>query len=153
VAKARPIVVKNQPYIASPRKSIFDKVIGDSDFELQFAAAMEKWVDVAAYAKNTEAGVGFNIEYQNAQGQIASYYTDFLVRTTDGICYVVELKGIEDEDARLKRERLRQWCEDVNKVQEQKWVSLYILQTEWDKYRDKFRLFADVVEMFEVKNN
>lgn len=151
VAKARPIVVKNQSYIASPRKSLFDKVIGDSDYELEFAAAMEKWVDVVAYAKNTETGVAFNIEYQNSQGHIASYYTDFLVKTSGGYCYAVELKGIEDEDARLKRERLRLWCEDVNKVQPQRWSSLYILQTEWDKYRDKLRTFADVVAMFEVK--
>jgi type III restriction enzyme len=106
---------------------------------------------VAAYAKNTENGVAFNIEYQNSKGQIASYYTDFLVRTTAGVCYTVEMKGIEDDDARLKRERLRQWCEEVNRVQEQKWSSLYILETEWDKYREKFRVFADVVEMFEVK--
>jgi len=148
VAKARPIVVKNQPYIASPRKSLFDKVIGDSELELQFAAAMEKWHDVTAYVKNTETGVGFNIEYQNTQGIIASYYTDFLVRTVDGKCYAVEMKGIEDEDARLKRERLRQWCQDVNKVQEQKWASLYILQNEWEKYREKLRSFGDVVEMF-----
>jgi type III restriction enzyme len=151
VAKARPIVVKNQAYIKSPRKSLFDKVIGDSEFELHFAAAMEKWSEVAAYAKNTETGVGFAIEYQNAQSQIASYYTDFLVRTTGGICYAVELKGIEDEDAKLKRERLRQWCEDVNSEQEQKWASLYVLQVEWDKYRDRFRSFADVAEMFEMK--
>ena len=53
--------------------------------------------------------------------------------------------------ARLKRERLRQWCEDVNRVQEQKWASLYILQSEWEKYREKFRKFEDVVKMFEVK--
>ena len=153
VAKARPIVVKNQPYLPAPRKSLFDKVIGDSEWELQFAASMEKWEEVTAYVKNTETGVGFCIEYQNTQGVIASYYTDFLVRTGAGVCYAVELKGIEDNDARLKRERLRQWCEDVNKVQEQKWVSLYILQSEWDKYRDKLRTFADVVEMFEVKEN
>lgn len=151
VAKSRPIVVKNQSYIAAPKKSLFDKVIGDSEYELQFAAAMEKWGDVAAYAKNTETGVGFCIEYQNEAGQIAAYYTDFLVRCSNGRCYAVELKGVEDEDARRKRTRLRQWCEDVNRVQEQQWSSLYILQKEWDKYRDKLRTFADVVELFEVK--
>jgi len=151
VAKSRPIVVKNQSYIAAPKKSLFDKVIGDSEYELQFAAAMEKWGDVVAYAKNTETGVGFNIEYQNSEGRIAAYYPDFLVRCRDGRCYAVELKGVEDEDARLKRERLRQWCVDVNRVQEPQWSSLYILQKEWEKYRDKLRTFADVVEMFEIK--
>ena len=151
VAKSRPIVVKHQPYIAAPKKSLFDKVIGDSEYELQFAAAMEKWGDVVAYAKNTETGVGFSIEYQNSEGRIAAYYTDFLVRCSNGRCYAVELKGVEDEDVRLKRERLRQWCVDVNRVQEQQWSSLYILQKEWDKYRDKLRTFADVVELFEVK--
>ncbi len=153
VAKARPIVVKNQSYIAAPKKSLFNKVIGDSDFELEFAARMERWSDVVAYAKNTENGVGFNIEYQNSQGQIASYYTDFLVKTSNGICYAVEMKGIEDEDAKLKRKRLLQWCEDVNNVQEQKWSSLYILQSEWEKYQNKLRSFADVVDMFEVTIN
>lgn len=151
VAQSRPIVVKQQPCIAAPKKSLFNKIIGDSEYELQFAAALERWRDVVAYAKNTENGVGFCIEYQNEAGQIASYYTDFLVRCDNGRCYAVELKGVEDEDARRKRTRLRQWCEDVNRVQEQLWSSLYILQKEWDKYRDKLRTFADAVELFEVK--
>ena len=152
VAKARPIVVKNQPYLKSPKKSLFDKVIGDSDFELEFAAAMEKWEDIVAYAKNTETGVGFNIEYQNSEGIIAAYYVDFLVKTTNGNCYAVELKGIEDADAQLKRERLRQWCEDVTSATpgNQQWYSLYILQSEWEKYREKLRTFGEVVEMFLV---
>lgn len=152
IAQSRPIVVKHQPYIAAPRKSLFDKIIGDSEYELQFAAALEKWRDVVAYAKNTENGVGFCLEYQNAAGQIASYYTDFLVRCTDGHCYAVELKGIEDDDARRKRARLRQWCEDVNRAQqEQPWSSLYILEAEWKKYHERLRSFAEVVELFKVQ--
>lgn len=150
IAKARPIVVKNQSYIAAPKKSLFNKVIGDSELELKFAASMEKWQDVVAYAKNTENGVDFNIEYQNARGQIAAYYTDFLVKSTDGNCYAIELKGQVDDDVPLKRERLRQWCEDVNRVQKQKWYSLFILETEWNKYQNKFCMFSNLVDMFKV---
>ncbi len=152
VAKAKPVTVKNQSYIAAPKKSLFDKVIGDSALELEFAAEMERWPDVMAYAKNTPNGVAFSIEYQDKNGHIRAYYTDFLVKTSPTTFFAVELKGVEDDDAKLKRDRLKTWCEDVNSTLDGiTWQSVYILQSEWERYKGKIRSFKDVIDLFIVK--
>ena len=44
-------------------------------------------------------------------------YSDFIVKLTDGRVVIVETKGQEDLDVPLKMERLRQWCEDLNRIQ------------------------------------
>lgn len=67
--------------------------VGDSDFELEFAAFLDRCDDVQAYGKNYLA-VGFKLDYVNATGDISNYYPDFLVRLTDGRVVIVELKGI-----------------------------------------------------------
>ena len=43
--KTRPFVVKEQGYII-PKKSIFNKIIGDSKLELKFAAFLEECDDI-----------------------------------------------------------------------------------------------------------
>jgi type III restriction enzyme len=44
-------VATNQEYII-PKKSLFNRIIGDSHFELQFAAFLEECDDVISYSKN-----------------------------------------------------------------------------------------------------
>lgn len=113
--QTRPFVVKDQGFIL-PQKSLFNKIIGDSHFELQFAAFLEKCPDLVSYVKNYQA-VHFNIDYVNADGNISNYYPDFIVKMDENHIYIVETKGIEDLDVPLKIARLRQWCEDINKSQ------------------------------------
>ena len=48
--QTRPFVVKDQDYLI-PKKSPFNRIVGDSPFELQFAAFLEKCDDVISYAK------------------------------------------------------------------------------------------------------
>ncbi|PDV98321.1 hypothetical protein A9Q02_16095 [Candidatus Chloroploca asiatica] len=67
--KTRPFVVKDQGYMIS-KKSVFNRVIGDSRFELEFAAFLEQSPDVIAYAKNYLA-VHFKLDYINAVDEIA----------------------------------------------------------------------------------
>ena len=113
--QTRPFVVKDQRYLI-PKKSVFNRVIGDSHLELQFASFLEDCPDVVSYAKNYSA-VHFKLDYVNADGNISNYYPDFLVKLKDESIVIVETKGLEDLDVPLKMERLRQWCEDVNRVQ------------------------------------
>lgn len=108
----RPFVVREQPYLL-PQKSVFNKIIGDSKLELQFASFLDGCPDVTTYAKNFHA-VGFKLDYVNSDGEIANYYPDFLVKLTDGRMIVAETKGLEDLDVAHKMHRLSQWCEDVN---------------------------------------
>jgi type III restriction enzyme len=143
--KTRPFVVKDQGYMI-PRKSVFNRVIGDSQFELEFAAFLEQCSDVAAYAKNSLA-VHFKLDYVSADGDISNYYPDFTVRLTDGRVVVVETKGQEDLDVPPKMARLRQWCEDVNKAQSQvRYDFVFVDDAGFGKYGPK--TFADVLNGF-----
>ena len=45
LSKCRPFVVKNQGYIV-PKKSVFNKIIGDSHLELRFASFLENCEDM-----------------------------------------------------------------------------------------------------------
>ena len=113
--RTRPFVVKEQNYLV-PKKSVFNRVIGDSDLELQFANFLEGCSDVASYAKNYFA-VHFKLDFVNADGNISNYYPDYLVKLPNKKIVIVEIKGLEDLDVPLKMARLRQWCEDVNQAQ------------------------------------
>ena len=111
----RPFAVKDQDYLM-PKKSVFNRITGDSQLELEFAAFLENCPDVVAFAKNY-FGVHFKLDYVDADGDIANYYPDFLVKLTDGRVIVAETKGQVDLDVSPKMHRLSQWCEDVNRAQ------------------------------------
>ncbi len=131
---ARPFMVKEQDYLV-PQKSVFNRIAGDSHFELEFAAFLESCPDVVSYAKNYY-GVHFKLDYVNADGDISNYYPDFLVKLTDGRVIVVETKGREDLDVPLKMQRLSQWCEDVNTaVSDVDYDFVYVDQESFDVYR------------------
>lgn len=74
----RPFVVKDQGYLM-PKKCVFNRIIGDSHFALQFAAFLDECSDVVSYAKNYLA-VHFKLDYVNADGDISHYYPDFFLR-------------------------------------------------------------------------
>lgn len=136
ISKCRPFIVKEQGYIL-PRKSAFNKILGDSHFELQFATFLEDYPDIVSYAKNYFA-VNFKIDYQDASGFISNYYPDFIVKVSDKETFIVETKGREDLDDSKKFERLKQWCTDINKLQsETHWTALYVKQEDYEKYKAK----------------
>ncbi|MBW1894562.1 MAG: DEAD/DEAH box helicase family protein [Deltaproteobacteria bacterium] len=134
--KTRPFVVKEQGYII-PKKSIFNKIIGDSRLELEFAAFLEQSDDIISYVKNYMA-VHFKIDYVNADGDISNYYPDFIVKTSDQEVYIIETKGLEDMDVPLKMERLKQWCIDINKTQVAiKYDFVFVDEESFNKYKPK----------------
>lgn len=119
------------------KRSLFNRVIGDSHLELRFASFLEGCTEVQAYAKNYFA-VHFKIDYVNADGSISNYYPDFIVKLKDGRVFVVETKGQEDLDVPLKMERLRQWCEDTNSAQsEANFDFVYVDEESFEKYKPK----------------
>ena len=114
VQDTRPFMVKEQEYLV-PKKSVFNRITGDSHFELEFAAFLENCPDVVSYAKNY-FGIHFKLDYVNADSHITNYYPDFFIKLIDGRVIIAETKGREDLDVPLKMRRLAQWCEDVNRV-------------------------------------
>ena len=132
--QTRPFVAKDQGYLI-PKKSVFNKIIGDSHFELLFARFLEDCDDVVSYAKNYLA-VHFKLDYVNADGDISNYYPDFLVKVSDKEICIVETKGQEDLDVPLKIRRLRQWCEDINQAQaDVKYDFVYVDEESFEKYK------------------
>ena len=143
--RTRPFVVKNQSYMM-PKKSVFNRIIGDSRFELQFADFLEQCSDVVSYAKNYLA-VNFKLDYVKVDGDISNYYPDFIVKLIDGRVVIVETKGQQDLDVPLKMDRLRQWCADINKVQtETEFGFVFVDDTGFEKYRPK--TFGDLFAAF-----
>lgn len=132
--QTRPFVVKDQGYLMA-KKSVFNRLIGDSQFELQFASFLENCSDVAAYAKNYLA-IHFKLDYVNAIGDISNYYPDFIVKKTDQEIVIVETKGQADLDVPLKMERLKQWCQDLNMIQhEVSYDFVYVEEESFKKYK------------------
>jgi len=143
--QTRPFVVKNQEYILSS-KSVFNRIIGDSGFELEFAAFLETCSDVTSYAKNY-LNVGFKLDYIKPNGEISNYYPDFFVRLGDGRVVIVETKGLIDENVPSKIARLKQWIEDVNKAQSSvKYDFAFVEEEIFKKYPPK--LFSQVLDSF-----
>lgn len=132
--QTRPFVAKDQGYLI-PFKSVFNRIIGDSPLELHFAKFLEGCDDVLSYAKNYFA-VGFKLDYVKADGSISNYTPDFLVKLTKNRVAVVETKGLEDSDVPAKMERLRLWCEDINRAQKGvQYDFVYVDQESFEKYK------------------
>ena len=135
-----------------PKKSIFNKVIGDNPFELEFASYCEsRFSDVVAFAKNTmgDGGVNFKLEYQAQDGNIREFFPDFFVKTSATNIFVVETKGREDLNDIRKIQRLVSWCKDVNEQQnERSYTPIYIKQEDWDKRLSSLKSFKDIVAIF-----
>jgi len=110
---------------------------------------LEGCEDVISYVKNYFA-VHFKIDYRNADGDIRDYYPDFVVKVSTNEIYIIETKGREDLDDVEKIARLRQWCDDVNKVQKEKvYKTLYVKQEAWEKLERKPGSFQEAVNLFE----
>jgi type III restriction enzyme len=138
-------VVKDQGYLI-PQKSPFNRIVGDNRLELAFAVFLEKCDDVTSYAKNYFA-VNFKLDYVNVDGDIANYYPDFIVKLSGGQIVIAETKGREDLDVPLKMARLKQWCEDINRIRKDaKCDFVFVDQEGFEKYQPKS--FQDLMKGF-----
>ena len=105
--------VMTQRYFPA-EKSILNRIVGDSHFELELAAFFDRCPDLISFLKNSPS-LHFSIEYQKADGGIANYYPDFVVKQTEKDIWIIEAKGREDLDDPLKWRRLQFWCEDATR--------------------------------------
>ncbi len=135
--ETRPFRTEHRPFLAA-RKSIFTKTVGEPQsggFELSFAAFLESAQDVTAFAKNYLA-VGFKLDYVKADGDLSNYTPDFLVRSRDGMVWIVETKGREELDLPQKMARLKQWCADATAAEDngQRYDFVYVDQTGFEAH-------------------
>jgi type III restriction enzyme len=82
-------------------------------FELDFSAFLEKCDDIISFAKNfqNKEASALRIEYKNSEGFIANYYPDFFVKVDDKQYTLLRPRVREDEDDKIKFERLQKWCD------------------------------------------
>ncbi len=152
------IKVSNQKTFSIPRakeylpakKSIFNKIVGDSHFELRFAGFLDAAHDVNKFIKNY-IQLGFKMEYVNYEGGISYYYPDFVVHLNNKERFIVETKGAENLDDPRKIERLKQWCESVNQSTGKIYKYLYVRQEEWDSLGITPNSFEEIVPIFKDK--
>jgi type III restriction enzyme len=142
----RPFVAKDQAFLI-PKLSVFNRIIGDGSFELEFAAFLEKCGgEIISFAKNYLA-VGFKLDYVTVEGDVSNYYPDFFVKRSDQEVWVVETKGRQDLDVPRKMARLRQWCEDVNRAQKAvRWDFVFVAEDDFKAYHPPS--FAALVQSF-----
>lgn len=151
VSDARPFVVNDKSFLI-PQKSVFNRIVGDSNFELEFCAFLEKCDDVVSFAKNfqNKEANALRIEYKNSEGFIATYYPDFFVKKNDKEVYIIETKGREEEDDKIKFERLQKWCVDVNDRQSRViYKAVYVQQEDYEK--NVAKNFNELVRLFDSK--
>ena len=147
VTDMRPFAMKPAKHVYAPKKCAQNLVVGDSSLETRLAGFLDKCPDVAAFAKNYLA-VNFRLDYVKADGKIANYFPDFLVRNDSGEVWIVETKGRKDEDDIRKWERLQQWCGDVGKLKQDPVVRpLLVEEAVFRQHRPGN--FADLVAVFD----
>jgi hypothetical protein len=76
-----------------------------------------------------------------------------LVKLADKRIVIVETKGLEDLDVPLKMERLRQWCEDINRLQTNvTYDFIYVDEESFEKYKPtSFRQLVDGFREYKEK--
>ena len=72
------------------------------------------------------------LDYVTDASRLAFYTPDFLVRTTDGECLLVETKGRVDKDVPLKVGAAVAWCKATSK--KRPWKFLYVPEGVFQKF-------------------
>ncbi len=123
---------------APAKKTVFNLVAADNEFEKTFAVFLEKAPDVARFVKLPER-FGFTIPYTDSVANLRYYEPDFIAVTTDGVHHLIETKGREDVDVKHKDRAAQLWCENASLLTGTEWVYQIVHQKEFDKlHPDEF---------------
>ncbi len=147
LSNVRPSVVDRRDELR-PQKSLFNRIVGDSGLELDFARYLDACPDLVSFAKNTQH-IGFRIEYQKEDGSISAYIPDFLVKRSEAEMWIVETKGREDLDDLRKFERLQTWVKDANAASGgMSYKAMLVSDDGFKQKRDRLKTFQDAVDAF-----
>ena len=146
VSDTKPFHMQHREYVKT-EKSVFNTMVGDSGLEVAIARALDAADDIISFAKNYQA-VNFRLDYQNSAGDLSNYIPDFLVKKDMWTIYIMETKGGEYVDDALKFNRLKEWCADVNAIQNRyKYVPLYIKDEDFRNYQQDIHSFGDILKI------
>lgn len=114
------------------KKTVFNVVAVENEFERRFAKFLEDAEDVARFAKLPEQ-FGFAIEYMDSMSSLRYYEPDFVAVLKDGTHCLVETKGREDSDVKFKDRAAAIWCENATMLTSTIWRYVKVQQKDFDK--------------------
>jgi type III restriction enzyme len=117
--------------VIEAKKTVFNYTTCDNDYELAFAKFVDKAQDVIAFSKLPEQ-FGFCIQYTDTLANIRNYFPDFIGLLSDGSHWIIETKGREDVEVKLKDNAAINWCNTASQLTGTKWRYLKILQREFE---------------------
>jgi len=100
-----------RPCHATVKSHINQVVLDNLVWEASAAFRLEASSAVTFYARNDHLELTIPYEYM---GIDHAYEPDFLVRLTNGVTVVLEIKGFEDDQTRAKHNAAKRWVEAVN---------------------------------------
>lgn len=127
------------------KKTVFNVVAVENEFERRFAKFLEDAEDVTRFAKLPEQ-FGFAIEYMDSMSSLRYYEPDFVTVLKDGTHCLVETKGREDPDVKFKDRAAAIWCENATMLTGAAWRYLKVPQKEFEKLEPSD--FADLGALF-----
>lgn len=113
-------------------KTVFNYTPCDNDYELTFAKFIDKAQDIKAFAKLPER-FGFCIQYTDTLANIRNYFPDFIALVVDGSHWIIETKGREDVEVKLKDNAAINWCDTATELTGTQWRYLKVLQKEFER--------------------
>lgn len=141
----RTVNIKPFPWsrdIFEAKKIVLNLTPVENKLEEQFTRLLDNDDDVLAFIKNHQQTLNFRITYIDTNGFVRGYIPDFIVKTTD-TNWVIETKGREDVEVKLKDKRAEEWCKQVSKLTGKEWRYKRIDQARFEKGR--FTRLADLV--------
>ncbi len=113
-------------------KTVFNLAACDNDFEKRFAVFLDNAKDIKSFAKLPEA-FAFSIEYTDSANNIRFYYPDFIAIDVDGVNWIIETKGQEDDRVRYKDIAATNWCENATNLSGSSWKYIKVPQKVFDE--------------------
>ena len=112
------------------RKTVFNLVPCDNDFEREFAKFLDNAEDVRAFAK-LPLSFGFAIEYTDTAMNLHFYTPDFVAVDQQGGSWLLETKGMETAEVARKDAAAIQWCENATQLTGARWKYLKVPQKDF----------------------
>ncbi|MBQ7594247.1 MAG: DEAD/DEAH box helicase family protein [Synergistaceae bacterium] len=95
------------------RKSHVNRCVFDSRWEASEAYKLDHNPNVKAWVKNDHLGFYVSYVFKGAERR---YLPDFLIKLENDRMLILEVKGLESEQDKIKRERLSDWVKAVNGI-------------------------------------
>lgn len=119
--------------VLEAKKTIFNYIPCDNGYEYEFAKFLDKSEDIVSFAKLPEQ-FGFCIQYTDTLANIRNYFPDFIAFHEDGSCWIIETKGREDIEVKLKDNAAINWCKTATELTNENWNYLKVLQKDFEAF-------------------